>query len=342
MMMSGLVPGVLFYLSQWYRRRDLALRIALFYAAAAVAGAFGGILAFGIEHMEGVGGLHGWQWIFCLEGLTTIVIAILSYFLMYDYPDTATFLTPYEQQALIWLLKEDAQGLSTHYERKFVWQALSDYKAYIFALLSMCLAMPAYALLLFLPTIIKSLGYSSANAQLLTAPPFILACLMLILIGHLSDKFNLRGPFIIGGCLVSLAGYVILITVPIPTVGYAGTFIATIGVFPATAVNLAWVGSIAGGEVRKGVTFAMISTMANFGGICASFIYMNPPRFFMGHGTIIGFLTLAIFLTVFSMWNFRRLNIAKGAQCAAQGLDDSRKDEFVEFGSESPLFRFTL
>ena len=72
-------------------------------------------------------------------------------------------------------------------------------------------------------------------------------------VGHLSDKFNLRGPFIIGGCLVSLAGYVILITVPIPTVGYAGTFIATIGVFPATAVNLAWVGSVAGGEVRKGV-----------------------------------------------------------------------------------------
>ncbi|KAF8623140.1 hypothetical protein AX14_011956, partial [Amanita brunnescens Koide BX004] len=203
----------------------------------------------------------------------------------------------------------------------------------------MCLAMPAYALLLFLPTIIKSLGYSSANAQLLTTPPFILACLMLILIGYLSDKFNLRGPFIIGGCLVSLAGYIILITVPSPTVGYAGTFIATIGIFPTAAVSLAWVGSIAGGEVRKGVTFAMINTMANLGGICASFIYIHPPRFFVGHGTTIGFLTLAIFLTVFSMWNFRRLNIAKEAQCAAQGLDDGRKDEFVEFGSESPLFR---
>ncbi|KAF8665191.1 hypothetical protein AX14_006624, partial [Amanita brunnescens Koide BX004] len=66
---AGLFPGVLFYLSQWYRRRDVALRIAMFYSAATVAGAFGGILAFGIEHMEGVGGLHGWQWIFCLEGL---------------------------------------------------------------------------------------------------------------------------------------------------------------------------------------------------------------------------------------------------------------------------------
>ena len=73
-------------------------------------------------------------------------------------------------------------------------------------------------------------------------------------VGYLSDKFNLRGPFIIGGCLVSLAGYIILITVPSPTVGYAGTFIATIGIFPTAAVSLAWVGSIAGGEVRKGVS----------------------------------------------------------------------------------------
>lgn len=50
----------------------------------------------------------------------------------------------------------------------------------------------------------------------------------------------------------------------------------------------------------------------------------------------------SIFLTMFSMWNFRRLNIAKEAQCAAQGLDDSHKGEYVEFGSESPLFRFVL
>ena len=72
-------------------------------------------------------------------------------------------------------------------------------------------------------------------------------------VGHLSDKFNLRGPFIIGGCIVSLVGYIVLITETSPAVGYVGTFIAAIGVFPVLAVNMAWVGSAAGGEVRKGV-----------------------------------------------------------------------------------------
>jgi len=66
---SGLFPGVTFYLSLWYRRQDVAKRIAIFFSAATIAGAFGGILAFGIEKMEGIGGLHGWQWIFCLEGI---------------------------------------------------------------------------------------------------------------------------------------------------------------------------------------------------------------------------------------------------------------------------------
>ena len=184
------------------------------------------------------------------------------------------------------MLKEDTQDLATHYETKFVWQALLDYKSYIFALISMCNLIPVYVLMLFLPTIIKSLGeisqhqlgasllssagYSSANAQLMTAPPFILACLMTILgeflmilckfpsqqsdtVGYLSDKFNLRGPFIIGGSIVSLVGYIILITETSPAVGYVGTFIAASGVFPTVAVHMAWISSSAGGEVRKGV-----------------------------------------------------------------------------------------
>jgi len=60
---AGLFPGITFYLSLWYRRRDAAQRIAIFFSAATIAGAFGGLLAYAIEHMESIGGLYGWQWI---------------------------------------------------------------------------------------------------------------------------------------------------------------------------------------------------------------------------------------------------------------------------------------
>jgi len=63
---SGLFPGVVFYLSMWYKRTETHYRVALFFSAASLAGAFGGILAYGISFVGDVSGLHGWQWIFIL------------------------------------------------------------------------------------------------------------------------------------------------------------------------------------------------------------------------------------------------------------------------------------
>lgn len=62
---AGLFPGVTYYISLWYKRNEQSKRVAIFFSAATVAGAFGGILAFGIEKMEGIAGLHGWAWIVC-------------------------------------------------------------------------------------------------------------------------------------------------------------------------------------------------------------------------------------------------------------------------------------
>jgi len=63
---AGLFPGIVFYLSMWYKRNERQFRVALFFSAASLAGAFGGILAWGIAHMRGVGGYNGWRWIFIL------------------------------------------------------------------------------------------------------------------------------------------------------------------------------------------------------------------------------------------------------------------------------------
>jgi MFS family permease len=65
---AGLFPGVAYYLTNWYKREEIQLRQAMFFSAASVAGAFSGLLAFAIGKMDGIAGLHGWQWIFVLEG----------------------------------------------------------------------------------------------------------------------------------------------------------------------------------------------------------------------------------------------------------------------------------
>lgn len=78
---------------KWYRRRERQYRIALFFSAAALAGAFGGILAYGIAFMNGIGGLGGWAWIFILEGILTFLVGLLAYFFICNYPDVSTAIT---------------------------------------------------------------------------------------------------------------------------------------------------------------------------------------------------------------------------------------------------------
>lgn len=83
---GGLFPGVNYYITQWYKRDECGLRMAIFFSAATLAGAFGGILARGIAEMKGVGGLGAWSWIFILEGLLSIVVSFGAYWLIHDYP----------------------------------------------------------------------------------------------------------------------------------------------------------------------------------------------------------------------------------------------------------------
>lgn len=97
-----------YYLTLWYCRDEIQLRQALFFSAASIAGAFSGLLAFAISKMNGVGGLEGWRWIFILEGMVTVVVAIASYFLLFDFPDTASFLSEEERQFI--LLRLQLQG----------------------------------------------------------------------------------------------------------------------------------------------------------------------------------------------------------------------------------------
>ncbi|KAF9467417.1 major facilitator superfamily domain-containing protein [Collybia nuda] len=335
---GGLFPGITFYLSLWYRRRDVAGRIALFFAASTIAGAFGGLLAYGIEKMDGIGGLHGWQWIFCLEGIATVLIAFASYFYMQDYPETAKFLTSTERDIVCRMLKEDNLGLATHYDRKFVWQAMTDYNTYVHMAIYIGLVIPLYAIALFAPSIVKGLGYTAANAQLLTVPIFVAGCIATIIIGIISDRVNIRGPFVLGMTVVSFIGFLVSYTQNTPGAGYVGAVLTTM-VYSTIAVELAWVGASAGGDVRKGVTFAMVIGAGNLGGVCSSFIYLSPDRFYIGHCIAMGSLGFAMILTVFSMWNFKRINKERDALCQREGIDDSRRQEFAEMGSESPLFR---
>jgi len=339
---GGLFPGLAYYISMWYPRQLQAKRIALLISVATVGGAFGGIFAFGIEHLDGKAGLHGWQWIFLVEGLTTIVVALLSYFFIHDYPETAKFLSEKERQFVIQTLDNDSNGQATHLSRKFVWQALADWKTYAQAVNFMCVLITAVAVALFTPTIVHDLGYSANHAQLLSIPPFFLGGVSTYIVSMWSDRLNLRGPVIAAGALFSMIGYIIAYTTKEPGAGYAAAIIAACGAFPSAAISVAWAGGNAGGNVKRGIVLALVVGLGNVGGICSSFTYYQPPRFYKGHGTMIGCLGMSIVCSCIMMWTYKRLNKEKEELCAREGIDESMKDMYRDLADKSPLFRYVI
>lgn len=118
-------------ITQWYRRHECGLRMSIFFSMATVAGAFGGLLARGISEMDGIRGIGGWGWIFILEGMATVLVAIWAYWAFHDYPDTVVFLTERERQEIARRLDSDRGSLAAEYDRKYLWQAFEDLKVWV-------------------------------------------------------------------------------------------------------------------------------------------------------------------------------------------------------------------
>lgn len=123
--------GVNLYITLWYKRKECAFRAAIFFSAATVAGAFGGLLARGINEMDGTAGKPGWAWIFILEGILTVVVACTAFWAISDSPDTAKFLTTEEKREVNARLHDDTDGLADYFDIKFMWDALLDYRVWL-------------------------------------------------------------------------------------------------------------------------------------------------------------------------------------------------------------------
>lgn len=176
--------------------------------------------------MNGVGGLEGWRWIFILEGIATVVVALASFFLLYDFPDTASFLTQEEREFLLLRLRlqgqtklasdpeksGDAQVVeAAAYGEGFSWtyvkQAFMDWQIWVSIILYWGVVCPLYGISLFLPTIIKGLGYTSSQAQLLTVPIYITAAILAIVGAFAADRYRKRALFLVICLCFMLLGF---------------------------------------------------------------------------------------------------------------------------------------
>lgn len=319
---AGLFPGVVWYMSMWYPRSLQHYRISLFFSAASLSGAFGGILAFAIGKMKGVGGKAGWAWIFIIEGLFTVVVALAAFFLIHDFPAKAKFLNESERRIWVDILRKSGDAAD---EEPFTWgnvaNALTDFSVWLYAGLFVGMSLPLYTLSLFLPTIIKNMGFTAAQAQLLTVPPYALAFITTVTASHLSFKVNARSPFIILACFVASIGYIVLLTDHKTRAQYAGVMIAAAGIYPATALVLSWPANNISGQTKRAVGCALqISVGISGGAVVGSQMYRpkQSPRYPLGHGMAMGFLALTIAIASLQALILSRRNKAKKVARDAQ------------------------
>ncbi|KAJ8130521.1 hypothetical protein O1611_g3110 [Lasiodiplodia mahajangana] len=303
---AGLFPGVTYYFSMWYKRRERQYRVALFFSAASLAGAFGGALAYGIGRLRGVVWTNGWRWIFILEGIATVLIATGAYWFVHNYPDTSKFLNEDERKVIHQRLAADSDA--THQE-EFSWaavrEALQDPKCWLYGLGFHTMSLPLYTLSLFLPTIITNLGYKAATAQLLTVPPYAFAFGTTVAVAVLSERLGKRAIFIGGSAIFAAIGYSILLgnTDPVerPGVSYLAVFFAAGGIYPATALVLSWPTINVSGQTKRATATAMQISIGNLGAVLGTQLYRSHdgPRFIVGHSFALGYLLAnAIVVTI--------------------------------------------
>lgn len=228
---------------------------------------------------------------------------------------------------------------------KYFYEALKDWKIWVHMFITIGIYTPLYSFSLFLPTIIKTLGYTNEMAQLMSVPPYVAACVFCLAGGYFADRLKTRGVFMIGFTIVAIIGFVMLVGSQNPHVKYAGTFFAACGVYPNVPQGVAWNGNNIGGSLKRGVGIAMHVGFGNLGGVAAGFIYLSKysPKFIPGHIAVIGFLSMSLILQVLMTIYLRRENARRDSEHKApEQYTVEEKAAERERGDYATFFRYTV
>ncbi|PIL31644.1 MFS general substrate transporter [Ganoderma sinense ZZ0214-1] len=331
---AGLYPGVVFYMSCWYRRDELGTRVGVFFSSATIAGAFSGLLAAAIAKMDGVGGRPGWAWIFILEGLFTILCAIASFFILSDFPDTAKFLTDTESVWVVRRLQADMKFSAGGelFKMKYVWQALTDWNTWLAMGIYMGFDGPLFAFSLFTPTIINQLGYQATVANLLSVPVYAWACIMTVVVGFWGDRAKCRAWINLGLFGSGLVGYIILICSKTPSLSYFAVYLAASSIYPTIPNSVAWVSSNVEGSYKRSAVLGMAIGWGNLNGAVTSNVYraVDKPWYKLGHGIVLAYIAIGWLCSLAYYVHLRYENARRDRgdrDEVIKGTDSKRADE---------------
>jgi len=315
----------------------------MFFSASILAGAFGGLLAFGIAHMDGIRGYKAWRWIFIIEGVLTAVIGIISKFFIADWPHQAKFLNEKERALLIARLASDAGDANMNrLDKRATKRIFSDWKIYCGVVMYFGVVNSGYSTSFFIPTILTEMGFTAEMAQVRSIPIFIVATVCAVAVAWVTDRVRHRYSFTLLGVVVASVGYIMLLDQKGLTVGvrYFATFLIVSGTYITQPVCIAWISNCMSGHYKRSVSSAMQIGFGNAGGIVASNIYLasQNPFYKTGYGTTLGLLWICATACTVLFFGVRAENKKRDRGERDWRLEEEDADNL---GDDHPHFRFT-
>ena len=267
---AGFFPGIIYYLTQWFPRRERARTVAAFMTATLVAGIVGGPISGALLSMHGLAGLAGWQWLFLLEGLPAVALGFVVLSWLPDGPKDAAWLSDAQRASIAEMLLEDRRGLPSN--EHTVGMALMNRRVWTLAIVYFTIPVALYTIGFWLPQIIKSNSSGSDfEIGMLSAIPYLVGAAGMMIAARHSDRTNERRWHIVGAGLVggvalaasaavhSLTGSLVMLSLAM--LGLASMF----GPFWALATS-----SLAG--VGAAAAIALINSIGNTGGFVGPYL----------------------------------------------------------------------
>lgn len=328
---SPLFPGAVFLMTCWYKRSEIALRIALLYSGLVLAQAFSGLIAAGVfGGLDGPMGLAGWQWLFIIEGAMSAFFALTAYFLLPNYPTSTT-------GGAMWYMTADmravahARILDDRVEasaKGTVWHglmlALKDIKLYGFMIMNICIT-SSYGFNNFFPTIVSGLGFgNSVTALLMTAPPYIVGTACTFYVAWDSDRRKDRALHIIIPLSFSVVGFIVTVATGNAAARYAMTFLYAAGCFSANTLQYTWaVSTLSQTPEKRAASGAIVNIFGHLGNVWSPYFFpdSDAPRYTMAMILQIVFAGLGITFAAIIRWHLTRKNKKLKEEADALGVE---------------------
>jgi len=343
---SAFFPLVIYYLTTFYRRGELARRLALFYAASNIANAFSGLLAYAVFHIESK--LEAWRYLFIIEGSLTVLFSFVAYWYLPKSAYEAKFLNEEEKRLAYTRIQIDSSSVVG--EKFNLKDALGIFKfptTYGFLAIEICLGVPLQSVSLFMPQIVGALGYNKVKTNLYTVAPNIVGACVLIILAFTSDFLRLRFPFIALGFMLTFIGFIIFAAVDIKEqihVAYFACFMMTWGTSAPSVLLSTWYNNNVAHEGRRVTLTSVGVPLANLMGVVSSNIFLDKdkPKYKPALATTAAFgatgCLCALLMGTYMIFDNARRNKKQGVKLGARDVSTEK----LRDGPKSPDFRWFL